>query len=259
MAGIGVTADTRASSRVPFNIDQYFLEYQDKKRSSPHPEAKLVSVEVVPNVVKDKYKLLPEVKLAPGAKPTVEQVTPESLRYGLAFQFEDLQGIQEYQYRMFEVEVDDPKKDNKERMNNERLAHFWEAYRGANTAATDLSTKAVVAKGVEVTWKSYFEGVAAAFNTKGEENTPIYKDVPVRIKLTRNTGAQNPNSLAMPLGNVIERIVKEAKTSTLVIGSADEYLTRQKAQPAKGFGAPAGGGFGPVKTTDDGWGNNDDV
>lgn len=253
---IGVTASTRASSRVPFNLDEYYNKYADKQRQYPHPEAKLTSVEVVAGVSKDKYKLLPDVKLAPNVKPTPEQVTPESLRYSLAFQFEDLQGVQEFQMRLFEVEADDAKADNKNRMNNERIAHFYEAYMGANSAAAALDPAKIVPKGTPLTWKSYFDAVAGVFNT-GKEGQAIYSDVVVRIKLTRNTGAKNPNSLTMPLGNVIEKVVKEAKTSTLTIESSDAYLTAAKP---KGFGAAAGaaaGGFGPTtKAQSDDWGDD---
>jgi len=249
----GIDNSTQKQQRVPFDIEGLFKTYQAGGRL-PFPNAYLNNVACVQGVKKE-FKLLEGVKIDPNTKPTVEQVTEESIRYFLNFYFSSPDGIQEYVEQIWEVNEEDAvKAANKNRMANERIAHIFEAYMGANTAGEYLNMKKVLGK-EESTWKNYFTGIARIFNTCKNEG-PVYmegdKQIPVRIKLTRNRfNKKDPNRISMPLGNVIERYIKDAKSSTLVLNGDDTFTVIEKPKP---MNSPAGGGFAPIETkTEAGW------
>ncbi len=254
----GIDDSTQTLQRVPFDIETLYNTYKTGGRL-PFPNAYMQKVECKAGVKKE-FKLLQDVKIEPNTKPTVEQVTPESIRYFLNFHFTSPDGIQEYVEQIWEVnDEDQAKAANKNRMANQRIAHIFEAFMGANTAGEYLNMKKVLTKDQELTWRNYFSGLARIFNTAKEGGTPIFmegdKYIPVRIKLTRNRfNKKNPNEVKMPLGNVIERYIKDAKSTTLSVSGDDEFNMIEKPKPLTGPAGPAGGGFGPAPAkTETGW------
>ena len=257
----GIDDTLQVSARVPFDIDTQYKNFLSGKETSPFVGGYLTKVDVTP-LIKKEFKLLPDVKLKDKEKPTIEQVTPDSLRYTLNFYFTGKDGVQEYREQLWEIAPDDEKAANKNRMLNQRIAHIFETYMGANTAAEYLNIKKVFGKN-EANYKNYFEGIANIFNTAKEGDTPVYlqegNKIPVRIKLTRNrSNTRNPNEIKMPLGNVIERIIKGATSSTLVLNGDDEFHVIEKPKATATLGnAVSSSGFGPITASKEvGW---DDV
>lgn len=255
----GVDEGTRLSSFVPFNINGTYERYLAKEISSPFSVGKLVSVEHVTSVKKEAV-LLDGVTLEKGIKPTPEQVTPSSVQQTLVFKFESLDGVESHIETLWDLDPKDAKYDNKEKMISQKYGQVFEAYMGANTAKDYLSVAQILAK-EKPSWAAYFAGIARIFNT-AKEGGPIFLEegapIPVRLKLVRNRGnTKNPNSITLPLGNFIEKIVKGAKSSVLSLNADDEFHIIEKPKAANVLGN-AGGGFGAIKTVkEEGWDNDD--
>lgn len=257
----GIDGNLQVSQKIPFAIDEHYRNYLAGKEKSPFVGGYLTDVTVKPMVEKE-YKLLPDIKLEADAKPTPEQVTKESIRYILNFTFIGKDGIQEYTEQVWDLKDNDPKYDNKNRMLNQRIAHLFEAYMGANTAAEQLSIEKVLGK-KEATFENYFKGIANIFNT-AKDGTPVFlsegNKIPVRIKLTRNrSNSKDPNEIKMPLGNVVERIIQGATSSTLVLDGNCEFHIIEKPKATSGLGGVTKGvssDFGPMNTQpQSGWDN----
>lgn len=263
----GITADNRASERVPFPVDVLYTKYKESgNKILPFPKAVLTSIKATPRVVKDGYKLLDGVVITGNDKPTVEQVTPDSLQWSIDLQFESLDGVYAYQHTLFAPGDTDEKAEQKERWNNDRILHFYEAYMGANTGVTALAIGKVL-NGSESTWENYYKGIANVFNT-GKAGKPVFQDadanIPVRIKLTRSASGKNPNRLQMPLfGNVIERVIEGAKSSILVVEPTDKFeQIAQQSAIANLPGAAGRAAYGvptAAKPSQDEWGDDGDA
>lgn len=255
----GVDAKTQIVQKQPINIEKPYNEYKAGTRTSPFPVLFLRAVEARPVVNSKSFTLNEDVVLAPNSKPTVEQVTPDSLRWLLDFKFENKDGSELHTESIWDIPADDPKYDNKSDMAVRKFGQIFEAFVGAGSAQNYLTTEKIFGKNKQ-NWENYFKGIANIFNTSGENGTPVYTNKPVRVKLIRNRmNKQNPNELQAALGNFIEPYIKDNNNSILQIRSGDEFHIIEKPKAAAFGAAPApGGGFGGASSSNnDDWGDTD--
>ncbi len=229
-SNFGITEETRATSLVPFPVSEKNWKHK----------AFLSDVKVTASV-KEKYTLLEGVELEEGVEPTYDQVTENSRSAYLSFIFESPDKVYTHIEKIFGIDPTDKKKAVKERMANEKIAHFWTAIGGSANAPVYLGlTKnaegmmafahANLEGKVVKNYRDYFEGIATQFNTAKAGGTPIYtakvgeetKPVMLVIKLTRQTKGKGINNLQMGTGNVVERFVEGGK-STLSTMPKDKF------------------------------------
>lgn len=250
----GISGETRSQQKVNFDIAKLFNDYKEGRAESPFPTAILKSVEVG-EIVNKKFTLLEGVELEKDEKPTVDQVTPDSIRYTLNFNWESPDGVYSHKETIYDIEDNDTKYQTKERMINERIAHFFDAFAGQGKAAQFLPLSEVFKDVKKEDWnfKTYFSGIARIFNTCKNEN-PVYlnkslEPILVRIKLTRNTyNSRNPNAVTMPLGNVVERILPNIP-SILQVTSSDKFNIIEVKEKGFAGSSPAFGNPSEASTT----------
>jgi hypothetical protein len=198
---------TKIFSAVPFPIDMYFKEYKGGTRPHPFCEGYLTKVSKETRVA-EKYVLLEGVTLEDDAKPTPEQVTPESRRHILVFSFADSTNTYTHNEELWDGEVDKVLWKI-----NHITAQTMAAFVGEQVAL-ELLSKDSLDKKVEnstQTFSAWFRAIAKQFN-EGRDGKPVFKNeedkvIPIRFKLTRQTVGKGTNNLQLSTnGNSIERI-----------------------------------------------------
>jgi hypothetical protein len=207
----GLTQDTRVIANVPFPVSDYFKEYKNGTRPHPFCEGILKDVRLDVRVA-EKYILEEGVTLEGDEKPTPEQVTPESRRYILVFEFTDNTNT----YTHYEELWDN---DGKTEWKNIRIySQIMTAFTNLEIAHKLLELNPnnketglfKVDENADKSYKNYFTAIAKQFN-EGRGGTPVYKkdgnSIPVRFKLVRQGVGKNSNNLQLSVnGNCIERM-----------------------------------------------------
>lgn len=180
---------------------------------------------------------------------SVEEVGKNEKYTVLSFKFLDHEGIKTFVHSEFMVSETDENADKKIAGMNTRIKHIWEAFR------KELPTDSKGNKGLgtdATSFEDFFRKIAEAFNTKGHEGTPIYKNkegkfIPVWIKLGYYGTKGN---IGFPLSpNFIERLTESNIVQPKVLTINLKYDKIEQTKPASNV--PGQGIHGGINTGSD--------
>jgi hypothetical protein len=163
-----------------------------------------------------------------------EEIGKDTKYQVLSFKFLDAEGVKTFTHSEFAIDENDQNFEKKMNGMNSRIKHIWEAFK------KELPTGGIGADAQS--FDDFFRKVAAAFNTAGENNTPIYKDKdskskPVFIKVAYYSNKNN--NVSFPLSpNFIEAMTTPvARTLTINL----QYDRIKQPTPAQAPGQTHGG------------------
>jgi len=167
-----------------------------------------------------------------------EEVGKDTKYQVLSFKFTDVEGIKKFTHSEFAIQATDTDYAKKLNGMNSRIKHIWEAFAAFPTTGIGVGA---------TSFEDFFQKVAVAFNTSGENQTPIYKKkngeklIPflnwIKVAFYNKKG-----NIGFPLSpNFIERIKEDGSNQT-----ASKTLTwNNKYDHEKQPSAPTPGGIPP--------------
>ena len=155
-------------------------------------------------------------------KADTRTLKDESTKNVLAFKFTDTEKKRFHTHLEWELDENDAKFDSKLETMQSKIKHIYEAYKPFPENGIGGKAKNII---------EFFEEVAKAFNESGENNTPIYTNKPVWIKVAYSLSYPK-GGLQIPYSpNFIEPLV-QGKMTTLAINKKYETIIQPASSGA---------------------------
>lgn len=171
-----------------------------------------------------------------------EEVGKDTKYKVLSFKFMDIEGIKTFTHSEFVIDSTDENYQKKMQGMNSRIKHIWEAF--AKFPSTGVGMGAT-------SFEDFFAKVAAAFNTGGENGTPIFKEKDGKGKLVwlklAYYGAKG--NIGFPLSpNFIEGIGQNNAAIPKTLTINNKYDKVEQPKPGQAPGQMHGGGNTGIHT-----------